>query len=39
MGLPDARMGRIWGDPRGGDPKNAAEVVELVKRETRRVRN
>jgi len=38
MGLPDARMGRIGGDPRGGDPKNAAEVVELVKRETGRVR-
>jgi L-fuculose-phosphate aldolase len=32
MGLPDARMGRIGGDPRGGEPKNAAEVVELVKR-------
>ena len=37
MGLPDARMGRIGGDPRGGDPKNAAEVVELVKRETGRL--
>ena len=37
MGLPDARMGRIGGDPRGGDPKNAAEVVELVKRETGRI--
>ncbi len=34
MGLPDARMGRIGGDPRGGDAKNNAEVVELVKRET-----
>jgi L-fuculose-phosphate aldolase len=32
MGLPDARMARIGGDPRGGEPKNAAEVVELVKR-------
>ena len=32
MGLPDARMGRIGGDPRGGDPKNTAEIVELVKR-------
>jgi L-fuculose-phosphate aldolase len=38
MGLPDARMARIGGDPRGGDPKNTAEVVELVKRETGRVR-
>ena len=37
MGLPDARMARIGGDPRGGDPKNAAEVVELVKRETGRI--
>ena len=34
MGLPDARMARIGGDPRGGDPKNTAEVVELVKRQT-----
>jgi L-fuculose-phosphate aldolase len=34
MGLPDARMARIGGDPRGGEPKNNAEVVELVKRET-----
>jgi L-fuculose-phosphate aldolase len=34
MGLPDARMGRIGGDPRGGDPKNSAEIVELVKSET-----
>jgi L-fuculose-phosphate aldolase len=32
MGLPDARMGRIGGDPRGGDPKNTSEIVELVKR-------
>ena len=32
MGLPDARMARIGGDPRGSEPKNAAEVVELVKR-------
>ena len=38
MGLPDARMGRISGDPRGGDPKNAAEIVELVKRETGRMK-
>ena len=38
MGLPDARMARIGGDPRGGDPKNAAEVVELVKRETGRMK-
>jgi L-fuculose-phosphate aldolase len=38
MGLPDARMGRIGGDPRGGDPKNTAEIVELVKRETGRIR-
>ncbi len=37
MGLPDARMGRIGGDPRGADPKNAAEVVELVKRTTGRI--
>ena len=37
MGLPDARMARIGGDPRGGDPKNAAEVVELVKRVTGRM--
>ena len=37
MGLPDARMGRIGGDPRGGDPKNTAEIVELVKRETGRI--
>ena len=36
MGLPDARMGRIGGDPRGGEPKNTAEIVELVKRETGR---
>jgi L-fuculose-phosphate aldolase len=36
MGLPDARMARIGGDPRGGDAKNTAEVVELVKRETGR---
>jgi L-fuculose-phosphate aldolase len=39
MGLPDARMGRIGGDPRGSDPKNTAEVVELVKRETGRMKN
>jgi len=38
MGLPDARMGRIGGDPRGGDAKNAAEIVELVKRETGRMK-
>lgn len=38
MGLPDARMGRIGGDPRGSDPKNTAEVVELVKRETGRIK-
>ena len=38
MGLPDARMGRIGGNPRGGDPKNTAEVVELVKRETGRMK-
>jgi len=37
MGLPDARMARIGGDPRGGDPKNTAEIVELVKRETGRM--
>lgn len=37
MGLPDARMTRIGGDPRGGEPKNNAEVVELVKRETGRL--
>ena len=37
MGLPDARMGRIGGNPRGGDPKNTAEIVELVKRETGRI--
>jgi len=36
MGLPDARMARIGGDQRGGAAKNAAEVVELVKRETGR---
>jgi L-fuculose-phosphate aldolase len=36
MGLPDARMGRIGGDPRGGVAKNNAEIVELVKRETGR---
>lgn len=34
MGLPDARMGRIGGDPRGEEPKNTAEIVELVKKET-----
>jgi L-fuculose-phosphate aldolase len=39
MGLPDARMARIGGDPRGGEPKNNAEVVELVKRQTGRIRN
>jgi len=39
MGLPDARMARIGGDPRGATPKNTAEVVELVKRETGRVRS
>lgn len=38
MGLPDARMRRIGGDPRGSDPKNTAEVVELVKRETGRMK-
>jgi L-fuculose-phosphate aldolase len=38
MGLPDARMGRIGGDPRGGEAKNAAEIVELVKRETGRMK-
>jgi L-fuculose-phosphate aldolase len=38
MGLPDARMGRIGGDPRGGEPKNTAEIVELVKRETGRMK-
>ncbi|HXR40371.1 MAG TPA: class II aldolase/adducin family protein [Terracidiphilus sp.] len=38
MGLPDARMGRIGGDPRGGDAKNNAEIVELVKRETGRMK-
>jgi L-fuculose-phosphate aldolase len=38
MGLPDARMGRIGGDPRGGDAKNAGEIVELVKRETGRLK-
>ena len=38
MGLPDARMARIGGDPRGGDPKNTAEIVELVKRETGRMK-
>jgi L-fuculose-phosphate aldolase len=38
MGLPDARMGRIGGDPRGGDAKNTAEIVELVKRETGRMK-
>lgn len=37
MGLPDARMGRIGGDPRGGDAKNAAEIVELVKGVTGRM--
>jgi L-fuculose-phosphate aldolase len=38
MGLPDARMGRIGGDPRGGEPKNTAEIVQLVKRETGRAK-
>jgi L-fuculose-phosphate aldolase len=38
MGLPDARMGRIGGDPRGSDAKNTAEIVELVKRETGRMK-
>jgi L-fuculose-phosphate aldolase len=38
MGLPDARMARIGGDPRGGDAKNTAEIVELVKRETGRMK-
>ena len=38
MGLPDARMGRIGGDPRGGVAKNNAEIVELVKRETGRAK-
>jgi L-fuculose-phosphate aldolase len=38
MGLPDARMGRIGGDPRGDEPKNTAEIVELVKRETGRMK-
>ena len=38
MGLPDARMGRIGGDPRGSDAKNTAEIVELVKRETGRLK-
>lgn len=28
MGLPDARMGRIGGDPRGGAPISAREGVE-----------
>jgi L-fuculose-phosphate aldolase len=37
MGLPDARMARIGGNPRGGEPKDNAEVVELVKRETGRL--
>src|SRR3984957_443078 len=37
MGLPDARMARIGGDPRGCDAKNTAEIVELVKRETGRM--
>ena len=36
MGLPDARMARIGGDPRGSDPKNTAEIVELVKHVTGR---
>jgi L-fuculose-phosphate aldolase len=36
MGLPDARMARIGGDPRGADAKNTAEILELVKRETGR---
>jgi hypothetical protein len=30
-------MARIGGDPRGGEPKNAAEVVELVKRTATRI--
>ena len=38
MGLPDARMGRIGGNPRGAEPKDSAEVVELVKRETGRMK-
>ena len=38
MGLPDARMGRIGGDPRGEEPRNTAEIVELVKKETGRVK-
>jgi L-fuculose-phosphate aldolase len=38
MGLPDARMGRIGGDPRGEEAKNTAEIVELVKKETGRVK-
>lgn len=38
MGLPDARMARIGGDPRGGEPKNTAEILELVKRETGRMK-
>jgi L-fuculose-phosphate aldolase len=38
MGLPDARMGRIGGDPRGEEPKNTAEIGELVKRETGRMK-
>lgn len=37
MGLPDARMGRIGGDPRGGDPKNAEEILALVKGVTARM--
>ncbi|HEY1901148.1 MAG TPA: class II aldolase/adducin family protein [Terracidiphilus sp.] len=37
MGWPDARMARIGGDPRGGDAKNTAEIVELVKRVTGRM--
>ena len=36
MGLPDTRMARIGGDPRGSDPKNTAEIVELVKHGTGR---
>jgi L-fuculose-phosphate aldolase len=38
MGLPDARMGRIGGDTRGEEAKNTAEIVELVKKETGRVK-
>jgi L-fuculose-phosphate aldolase len=39
MGLPDARMGRIGGDSRGGKPMSSDEIVELVKRETGQSRN